>query len=98
MTLLNGYKRKLLFVAEIVEEKLDLNILGRPDDLGIVFFYVWIDFKTWKKLFWKPFIGRSTLKDRYSKIYSVFFVKQRGQIFVGEFGNTLMSEKAKIVV
>ena len=41
-------------------------------------FDAWIDFETETKISWRPYVGCSTLKDKYSKYSSVYFLKERG--------------------
>ena len=43
------------------------------------FFYIWMEFKTKKEISRRPFVGSSASKDKYSKISSVSFLKQREQ-------------------
>ena len=46
------------------------------------FFHVWIDFKTKNKITWRPFVGSSALKDKYSQSSSICLLEQREKIII----------------
>lgn len=59
-------------------ETLDLDNYRRPGGLATVLSH--LGCKTKKEISWSSFMGSSNLKDIYSKISSVYFLKQIGWI------------------